>query len=309
MRIAFAGTPLFAAIHLQALLDKGFDVKVVYTQPDKPAGRHRHLTASPVKELALQYQLPVEQPVTLKSTEAAQTLANYNVDVMIVAAYGLLLPKQILNTPRYGCINLHASLLPRWRGASPIQHAILSGDNQTGITLMKMDEGLDTGDMLATIVYDIKPDDTAETLHNKLAALGATLLIEKLPILVSLVPTPQNPALATHAPKIKKEEAQCDWNKPALVLEREIRAYNPWPISYTHIDEHILRLWKARAVSLSEKAPVGTIASHTKEGITVMTGEGGLLIMEAQLPNKRAMTISEIVNSQHDLFAIGKRFQ
>jgi methionyl-tRNA formyltransferase len=219
MNIVFAGTPQFAAIQLQALIDAKHNIVAVYTQPDIPAGRGQHMHASPVKELALQHHIPVEQPTSLKTAEAQTTLASYKPDVMIVAAYGLLLPKPILDLPGFGCINVHASLLPRWRGASPIQQAILTGDAQSGITLMKMDIGLDTGDILAQKACVITPSETASSLHDKLSIMGAEILIEKLyDITHHPQPIPQNPTLVTHAGKISKEQAQV-WHRYCRPLQ------------------------------------------------------------------------------------------
>ncbi|MBS0287885.1 MAG: methionyl-tRNA formyltransferase [Proteobacteria bacterium] len=303
MRIVFAGTPEFAAIQLQALLQAKFEIVAVYTQPDKPAGRGQHLHESEVKQIAKAHGLPIEQPNTLKTPQAQTTLAQYNADLMIVAAYGLLLPKAILETPRLGCINVHASLLPRWRGASPIQQAILHGDKETGVTLMQMDEGLDTGDMIATIGYTLSPQETAQSLHDKLAALGANLLVEKLPQINTLTRTKQDPQLVTHAGKIHKEDALVNWQDSAINIDRKIRAFTPWPIAYTKIDGQILRLWQAQIVNAKEKP--GKIIEHTPQGIVIATGENSILITHAQLPGKKMMPTIELIKGHHDLFALG----
>lgn len=308
MRIAFAGTPEFANTQLQALLKNGFNIVAVYTQPDKPVGRGQHVMPSPVKTTALEHHLPIEQPTTLKSDLALERFSHYQIDVMIVAAYGLLLPKAFLEHPRYGCINVHASLLPRWRGASPIQQAILAGDATTGITLMKMDEGLDTGGILAQKSCSVTSDDTTATLHDKLASLGATLLVDKLNSIVHQPPAPQDNHLATHAPKISKEQSQCDWNQSAIDIQRQIRAFNPWPILKTLISTEIIRLWEAHVVPLSTPALPGTIVAIHDDGIVVATQQDGLLITKAQLPNKKVLPMKDILHAKQHLFAIGQRF-
>lgn len=309
MRIAFAGTPVFAEIQLNALLNSPHDVVVVYTQPDKHSGRGQHLTPSPVKSLATLRGIPVEQPATLKSAEAHDIFARYQVDVMIVAAYGLILPESFLALPRFGCINVHASLLPRWRGASPIQQAILAGDAETGVTLMKMDAGLDTGGILAKAACPVLATDTSQDLHDRLARLGATLLSETLDTIVHEEPVPQDPSLATHAPKITKEEAICKWHLSAIMIERQIRAFHPWPILHTTMDDQMLRLWNARVVPLPSSATPGTIVAHTPEGIIIATSQDGLLLTHAQLPNKKVLPVTEILKSRHELLAVGRCFQ
>ncbi|MFI4937365.1 MAG: methionyl-tRNA formyltransferase [Candidatus Berkiellales bacterium] len=308
MKVAFAGTPEFAKIQLQALLESNHQVVVVYTQPDKPAGRGQHLHFSSVKTLALQHGLPVEQPTSLKSNDAAEILKQYQPDVMIVAAYGMILPPAILALPRFGCINVHASLLPRWRGASPIQQAILAGDNTTGITMMKMDLGLDTGDILMQNDCAITADDTAGTLYDKLALLGAKMLLDDLETLVNMTPQPQDPQLVTHASKISKDDGNLNWDLKAAELERQIRAFNPWPIAYSHIDHTLFRIWHAKTKPLSSKATPGKIIDHDQEGVSVATQEGALVITQGQLPGKKIMPMLEILKGHHELFAVGKQF-
>lgn len=305
MRIIFAGTPLFAQIQLDALLSTNHEIVAVYTQPDKPAGRGQHLQMSPVKELALQHNIPIEQPATLKTEEALARLSSYNADVMIVAAYGLLLPEAVLNQPRFGCINVHASLLPRWRGASPIQQAILAGDKETGITLMRMDKGLDTGNILATGQIEIQDTDTSETLHDKLAVQGAKMLFHVLEEIVELPGEKQLDSDATHAPKIAKNAAIIDWHQPNEVIDRQIRAYIPWPIAQTLIDGQVLRILDAKCVDLN--APAGTIFKHTPNGIIVGAGVGALEITKAQLPGKKALPMSEILKGHAHLFSLFKK--
>lgn len=308
MKIIFAGTPEFAQIQLEALLTTGHEIVAVYTQPDKPAGRGQQLQMSPVKTLALTHQLPIEQPTSLKTPEALATLASYQPDVMVVAAYGLLLPEAVLALPRYGCINVHASLLPRWRGASPIQQAILAGDQETGITLMRMDKGLDTGNSLATGIIPVAPDDTGESLHDKLAILGAKMLFHTLEEVVDSPGEKQNEAQVTHAPKIAKSAALIDWQQSAQQIERQVRAYFPWPVAYTLIDGQLLRIFKAQVVTSNTNhfAP-GTIIEQTAQGIIVSTAEQALLITHAQLPGKKALPMSEILKGHAALFTLSKQ--
>lgn len=303
MKILFAGTPEFAQKQLAALLTTTHEIVAVYTQPDKPAGRGQHLQISAVKALALEHKLPIEQPLSLKDPTALVTLTNYQPDVIIVAAYGLLLPEAVLQLPRYGCINVHASLLPRWRGASPIQQAILAGDAQTGITLMRMERGLDTGNCLATSACDITIDDTTSSLHDKLADLGAALLVEKLADIIAQPGVPQDANHVTYAPKISKSAAQINWQQNADTIERQIRAYIPWPIAYTQIDGQILRVLQARVVNTTSTAPAGTILEQTTQGILVNTASHALLITQAQLPGKKALPMSEILKGHAVLFA------
>jgi methionyl-tRNA formyltransferase len=308
MRIIFAGTPHFAEIQLQALLGGPHQIVAVYTQPDKPSGRGQHLSASPVKQCAIAHGIPVEQPISLKSTEAESIFAGYASDVMIVAAYGLILPRFFLEYPRYGCINVHASLLPRWRGASPIQQAILAGDSETGITLMKMDEGLDTGGILTQVACPLLLTETAEDLHNKLATLGAYALKTTLDSIVEKVPVPQDPKQVAHAPKILKEQALCNWRLSAVEIERGIRAFQPWPIMHATLDDQLVRLWQATVMPVSSSEVPGTILEQSEKGLLVATGDQGLLITQAQLPGKKILPMAEILKSRQTFFAVGRRF-
>jgi methionyl-tRNA formyltransferase len=305
LKIIFAGTPAFAASSLQALLDSEHEVVAVYTQPDRPAGRGRKLTASPVKALALEHGLPVLQPVSLRDEAAQQTLADFQADVMVVVAYGLILPEPVLNAPRLGCINVHASLLPRWRGAAPIQRAILAGDEQTGVTIMQMDVGLDTGDMLHKVVCPIEASDTAETLHDKLAILGAKALCETLLMLAEgfTKPEKQNDAHSNYAKKLQKAEAQIDWTQSAQALSRTVRAFNPWPVAYTPYDGKNLRIWFAQAVNEATDKPPGTVLAESREGVDVATGEGVLRIQQLQLPGGKALDAGQFLNA-HSLLGI-----
>lgn len=306
MRIVFAGTPLFAQIQLEALLRAKQNIVAVYTQPDKPAGRGQTLHMSPVKETALKHGIPVEQPNTLKTQAALVQLAQYQPDVMIVAAYGLLLPESILNSPRYGCINVHASLLPRWRGASPIQQAILCGDEETGITLMRMDKGLDTGNILISKACHIDEHETSATLHDKLALLGANLLVENLSRIVHSEGTVQDNTKATHAGKITKEQAHLNWHCDAIEIDRKIRAFNPWPVAFCHANDHMIRIWQARSMEKQTQALAGTIIDHTSEGVVVATRKGAILLLKGQLSGKKAMPFSEILKGHGALFAVGQ---
>jgi methionyl-tRNA formyltransferase len=310
LNIIFAGTPEFSAVALQTLLDSHHIVKAVYTQPDRPAGRGRKLTASPVKELALKANLPVHQPPTLRNEDEQKILADMQADVMVVVAYGLLLPAPVLNAPRLGCINIHGSLLPRWRGAAPIQRAILSGDATTGITIMQMDEDLDTGPMLHIVECPIDLDDTSETMYDKLAVLGANAVLETLDQLANATATPvtQNNDHATYAHKIKKEEAELNWQSPAETLERAIRAFNPWPICFTHLDEHVLRIWQAQVVEdpTAEKKQPGALLQVSSQGIDVATGKNILRLQKLQLPGGRVLPVADILNAGQLDFVVGK---
>ena len=283
MRLIFAGTPEFAAAALAALIGAGHDIALVLTQPDRPAGRGMKLTPSPVKQLALRHGLPVLQPATLKADAIQAQLADVHADAMIVAAYGLLLPPAVLAIPRLGCLNIHASLLPRWRGAAPIQRALLAGDAETGITIMQMDAGLDTGAMLMRAPLPIDDSDTAQTLHDKLAVLGAKTIVTALQQMEhrTLIAEPQNERDATYAAKLSKAEGRLDWRKSAAELCRAVRAYNPFPVAQARFQGEAWRIWQARAVNRSDNAP-GTILQADKEGVLVGCGEGALLLMEIQ---------------------------
>ena len=299
MKIIFAGTPEFSGPALPSLLNGPHDVIAVYTRPDRPAGRGRKTTASPVKQLAMQHDLPVYQPDSLKTEAAQQALAALQPDLMVVIAYGLILPPEILAIPRLGCINVHASLLPRWRGAAPIQRAILAGDTETGVCLMQMDAGLDTGPVLASTASPIAAEDTGSRLHDKLAQLGAQLLSDNLTALEQgqLEPRGQDEALACYADKLVKSEARIDWNAPAVEIMRRIRAFNAWPVAETRYADRQLRIWNAVVVQGAADALPGTVQSVDKTGIEVACGAGRLRLLELQLPGARPVTAGEFINA------------
>ncbi len=302
MKIIFAGTPEFAAVALKALIDSPHEIVAVYTQPDRPSGRGLKLTPSLVKTLALAHQLPVFQPASLKEGIEQEKLAKLNADVMVVAAYGLLLPAAVLGIPRLGCINIHPSLLPRWRGAAPIQRTIFAGDTETGVAIMQMDVGLDTGPVLLQKKYKLAEDETSQTLHDKLAVIGAEALLETLTLLEQnkVSPQPQDNANTTYADKISKEEAIIDWTRPAIELEREIRAFNPWPVAYTSWQQQNLRVWRAKALQeITNKSP-RSIVRASKEGIDVATGEGVLRLLQLQLPGGKVLPVSDFYNAHRD---------
>jgi methionyl-tRNA formyltransferase len=301
MRIVFAGTPEFAAVSLRALLDAGHQVVAVYTQPDRPAGRGQRLQASPVKELALEHGIEVRQPATLRDAEVQRELRELSPDLMVVVAYGLLLPPAVLAIPPLGCINVHASLLPRWRGAAPIQRAILAGDIETGITIIRMDAGLDTGDMLHRVSCPILPDDTGGTLHDRLAQLGGEALnsvVNRFAAGIDVKGEVQDPALAIYAAKLDKSEARLDWEEPAAVLERKVRAFNPWPVAHGELpDFGPLRIWRAAVLPSTSKHAPRTLLAMGRDGIDVATGDGILRLLEVQRPGGRRVAAAEFLNA------------
>lgn len=299
MNIVFAATPDFALPTLASLINSEHTVCAVYTQPDRRAGRGRHLKASPVKVFAQKYQIPVAQPVSLKPDADQLGLAALKPDIMVVVAYGLIIPEAMLNIPRFGCINIHASLLPRWRGAAPIHRAIAAGDAVTGVTIMQMDSGLDTGAMLHRRETSIKCLETCGELHERLAKLGATALSEVLPDIESgnTNPEPQNESLVTYANKIEKREAALDWAEPAMQIARKIRAFSPWPVARTKYQGDWMRIWRAEALAKSSSLPVGTVISDDCVFFEVTTGEGVLKVLEVQLPGGKRISTEAFLNA------------
>ncbi|QUM87408.1 methionyl-tRNA formyltransferase [Moritella sp. 36] len=308
LRIIFAGTPDFAAKHLSALLNSEHEVIAVYSQPDRPAGRGKKLKPSDVKQLAVSHDIPVYQPVSLRNEEAQQELAALNADLMVVVAYGLILPQVVLDTPRLGCINVHGSLLPRWRGAAPIQRAIWAGDAETGVTIMQMDIGLDTGAMLHKVTCPIADDETSASLYDKLAELGPQGLLETLTQISNntAVAEVQDDEQANYAAKLSKEEANINWTQSAVAIERQIRAFNPWPVSYTQIAEQNVKVWQANATEDVTDAQPGTVLTATKQGIQVATGNGILTLLNLQLAGKKAMPVQDILNARKEWFTVGQ---
>ena len=298
MRIVFAGTPEFAVPPLQALLQSDHTICAVYTQPDRPAGRGRKLTPSPVKAVAQAAGIAVHQPESLRGDDAQAELRALGADLMVVVAYGLILPKAVIDLPRLGCINIHASLLPRWRGAAPIQRALISGDTETGVTLMFIEPRLDAGPMLSKKTCPIGPEDTAGDLHDRLARLGAEALMAALPGIESgtLQAQPQDEAGVTYAEKISKEEARLDWTQAAPDLERKVRGFNPWPVADTLYQGQPLRIWRAQAISADVHEAPGTLV-HAGEHLQVATGSGYLRLQEIQLPGGRRILARDFLNA------------
>ncbi len=312
LNIIFAGTPDFAAQHLAALLNSHHNIIAVYTQPDKPAGRGKKLQASPVKQLAEQHQIPVYQPKSLRKEEAQAELKALNADVMVVVAYGLILPQAVLDMPRLGCLNVHGSLLPRWRGAAPIQRSIWAGDQQTGVTIMQMDVGLDTGDMLHKVYCDIDAQETSASLYHKLAEIALAALIDVLDHLEEgkFIAEKQDDSQSNYAEKLSKEEAKLDWSLSAVQLERNIRAFNPWPISFLQLtdeqgNEQTLKVHAATVLPHVDK-PAGTILSVDKKGIQIATKEGVLNLLQLQPAGKKPISVQDFLNGRADWFQVGK---
>lgn len=298
-RIVFAGTPDFAVPCLEALIVAGNSPVAVYTQPDRPAGRGRVVRHGPVKACALKHGIEVLQPESLRNPEAQKALAELKPGLMIVVAYGLILPQVVLDTPTLGCINVHASMLPRWRGAAPIQRAILAGDQRSGVTLMQMEAGLDTGPLLASAECNLEHGLSGGELHDRLSVMGADLLTAKLPDLLArkLTAKAQNDELANYAAKLEKAEAELDWSHPAEELMRKVLAFNPWPVAFTRYQGENLRIWRARKVDEKSNATPGTVVSESPEGLDVACGEGVLRITELQLPGKKPVSAAQFVNA------------
>jgi len=312
--IIFAGTPEFAAQHLQALIDSKHRIIAVYCPPDKPAGRGKKLSACATKTLALKHNITVEQPENFKEQADQQVLLDYNADVMVVVAYGLLLPQTILDAPRLGCINVHGSLLPKWRGAAPIQRSLEAGDSETGVTIMQMDQGLDTGDMILKSSCEITVQDTSATLYEKLAELGPIALVETLEQMATGVYSrePQQNELSSYAKKLDKAQAELDWQQEAAVLQRKIRAYIPWPVAQFTYDEnqsdkeHRIRVWQASIVESDSDLQPGKIISADKQGIVIATGKDALRLEVLQIPGKKALPAADILNARANWFVVGQ---
>ncbi len=300
-RIIFAGTPQFSMPSLLALLNSQHNVCAVYTQPDRKAGRGRKLKSSPVKLAALEYGIDVYQPTTLKDEAVQIQLKELQADLMVVVAYGLILPKIILETPKLGCINVHASLLPRWRGAAPIQRALLAGDSVTGITLMQMDVGLDTGGMIKTASCEILADDNGQTLHDRLSVMGAKSLADVIDEIGNLPVIPQDDSQATYAKKLEKMEAKLDWNESAIMLERKIRAFNPWPVAQADLFGQTLRIWDAQVLSGSTSESIGKVIRCQRNGIDIATSAGILRLLKVQRAGKKPMPVSDFLNANPEL--------
>jgi methionyl-tRNA formyltransferase len=306
LRLVFAGTPEFAAEHLKALLGSRHQVIAVYTQPDRPAGRGQKLMPSPVKQLAVEHGIPVLQPPTLRDPAAQDELKALGADLMVVVAYGLILPQVVLDTPRLGCINSHASLLPRWRGAAPIQRAVQAGDTESGVTVMQMEAGLDTGPMLFKVTTPISAQDTGGSLHDRLAQMGPEAVLEAIEGLAAgtLKGEVQDDAQANYAHKLNKDEARLDWSRPAVELERLVRAFNPWPICHSTLDGEPL---KVLAAALGDgKGQPGQILAASKDGLTVACGDGALRLTRLQLPGGKPLNFADLFNSRREQFAVGK---
>ncbi|MBC8947563.1 MULTISPECIES: methionyl-tRNA formyltransferase [Xenorhabdus] len=309
LRIIFAGTPDFAARHLAALLNSQHQVVGVLAPPDKPAGRGKKLTPSPVKVLAEEHDIPVFQPKTLRTEESQQWVMEQQADIMVVVAYGLILPQAVLDIPHLGCLNVHGSLLPRWRGAAPIQRSIWAGDQETGVTIMQMDAGLDTGNMLLKAICPITNEDTSASLYEKLADIGPKALLNTLDLITSgtLQPEIQDDTLTTYAEKLSKDEAKVDWHLPASQIERCIRAFNPWPMSFFLVDDQPIKIWQAEVIAEQTTQAPGTIISADKKGIQIATVDGILNIVQLQPPGKKAMSVADLLNSKREWFTPGSK--
>ena len=299
LRIIYAGTPDFAVPALQALIKSEHQVIAVYTQPDRPAGRGRKVQFGAVKQVAVDADIRVEQPLSLKDESAQAVLSAFNADVMVVAAYGLILPQVVLDVPKYGCLNIHGSLLPRWRGAAPIHRAIQAGDVETGVTIMQMAAALDTGDILLKVPSPITKKDTGQTIHDRLANDGAMALLRVLNNIEQLKPEVQDESLTSYAHKLEKAEAEIDWSQSAQKIDQTIRAFNPWPVAFTHFNGKPLRLFMSKLeTNKQSKEPAGTVIDESPEGISIVTGDGILSFSRLQLPGKKAMDVRDFLNGR-----------
>ncbi|MEH6388050.1 methionyl-tRNA formyltransferase [Pseudomonas profundi] len=305
LRIIFAGTPEFAAAHLGAFIEQGLNIVAVYSQPDRPAGRGHKLTQSAVKQLALKHGLPVYQPQTLKNADSQAEMAALKPDLLVVVAYGLILPQAVLDIPRLGCINSHASLLPRWRGAAPIQRAIEAGDSESGVTVMQMEAGLDTGPMLLKATTPISSEDTGGSLHDRLAMIGPTAVTAVIDQLAKgeAAPEIQDDSLATYAHKLGKSDARIDWTRSATELDRIVRAFNPWPLAHARWNDQPLKIWAARPEAGAGAA--GEVLAVDKSGLLVACGEGALRLTRVQLPGGKPLAFADLYNARRDHFTPG----
>lgn len=301
-KIIFAGSADISTEHLQALINKNFNIIGCYTKIDKPVGRGKKIIANSVKQLAIDNNIPVYQPKNFKTTDSINEFKNLNPDLMIVVAYGLILPKTILDIPKYGCINVHASILPRWRGASPIQQAVLHGDLESGVTIMQMDEGLDTGDMLKISKLTLAPTETSASLYKKLCDIGPPTLIETINNLENITPVKQPKTGATYAEKIQKSDGLIDWNKSDIEIDRQIRGLNPWPCAFTNLDDLTVKIWEANIIEQNTNEKPGTIIEANKTGINIQTGKNIIKITQLQLPGKKMLSAQDVLNSKRELF-------
>jgi methionyl-tRNA formyltransferase len=309
-RIIFGGTPSFASKHLEALIEQGYNIVAVYTQPDRESGRGKKIVFSPVKQIALEHNIPVEQPINFKFQEDCEKFKKYNADIFVVVAYGVILPKSILEAPKYRCVNVHGSLLPKYRGAAPIQRAVYDGEKETGITIMDMNEKLDEGNIISQHSVTIDPKETSDSLFDKLVSVGISLLKETLDQIIAtnnkITTIKQDESLATYAAKLTKQEAQINFNLPAIEIEKHIRAFISWPVGYINYKDQNIKIWGAEVIEAScEKAP-GTIIKIDKSGIQIATSDGIINLTELQLPGKKSMPVSAIVNGHSDLFTVGE---
>jgi len=308
MRIVFMGTPSFAVPSLRALIEEGYQVVAVVSQPDRPKGRKKLLTPPPVKEAALELGIPVLQPERMRNEDAISALASYEPDLIVTAAYGQILPKAVLDLPQHGCINVHGSLLPKYRGGAPIQRSIINGESETGVTIMYMAEGLDTGDMISSVAIPIEDEDNAGTIFEKLSLAGAKLLIETLPPLVrgELQAVPQDNHLATYAPNLTREDERIVWDKSAVSIFNQVRGLSPMAGAFTTLNGEVFKVWGCKSLSSTSAAAAGTIVSASADGIVVQTGEGQLLLTMIQPAGKRMMNVSEWIQGAREI--VGSRF-
>lgn len=301
MKVLFMGTPDFAVSALEALIQSEHEVTGVVTQPDKPKGRGKEMQFPPVKQCAVKYNIPVFQPVKVKTEEAAETLRSFGADIFVVAAFGQILSREILDMPKYGCINIHASLLPKYRGAAPIQWAVIDGEKESGVTIQQMDVGVDTGDILLKEAIELSPKETGESLYEKLSALGARMIVEVLQKIEdgTVKPEKQDDSLSTHAGKLSKELGRIDWRKSAVEIERLIRGLNSWPSAYTHWNGKTLKIWEADVIAKSPCGKPGTVAEVTKTEIIVNTGDGQLALTSVQLEGRKRMEVKDFLPGYH----------